>query len=98
VALKIPPAVFAHDPERMARFEREAKVLEDRPAAGEERHSPTLSLAATRAGVMLGTAAYMSPEQIKGRPADRRAGIWAFGMVLFELLTGRQVLFRREHC
>jgi len=68
-----------------------AKALEDRPAAGDDRNSPTLSLAATRAGVMLGTAAYMSPEQIKGRPADRRADIWAFGIVLFELLTGRQV-------
>jgi len=57
--------------------------------------SPTLTLAATRAGVIIGTAAYMSPEQAKGRPADRRADIWAFGVVLFEMLSGRQ-LFKGE--
>jgi eukaryotic-like serine/threonine-protein kinase len=50
--------------------------------------SPTLSLGATYAGVILGTAAYMAPEQAKGRPADRRSDIWAFGIVLFEMLTG----------
>jgi serine/threonine protein kinase/Tol biopolymer transport system component len=52
-------------------------------------HSPTLSEAATMQGVILGTAAYMSPEQAKGRIADKRADIWAFGVVLFEMLTGR---------
>jgi len=53
-------------------------------------HSPTLTMNATRDGVILGTAAYMPPEQAKGRPADRRSDIWAFGAILYELLTGQQ--------
>src|SRR5512136_710549 len=59
-------------------------------------NSPTLSEAATQQGIILGTAAYMSPEQAKGKSVDKRADIWAFGVVLFEMLTGRQ-LFTGEN-
>ena len=69
-----------------------AKMVEtasgNRQSATDAAYSPTMSLGATQAGVILGTASYMAPEQARGRAVDKRADVWAFGVVLFEMLTG----------
>ena len=65
-----------------------AKALE--ATGGNPAESPTLTAAATQQGVIMGTAAYMSPEQARGEPVDKRADIWAYGCTVFEMLTGRR--------
>jgi eukaryotic-like serine/threonine-protein kinase len=90
------PANIKIDPEgrvKVLDFGLAKALEEERPAAGSGllSQSPTITGQLTSANVLLGTAAYMSPEQTRGQAADKRADIWAFGVILFEMLTGKRL-------
>ena len=75
-----------------------AKAMQPEATQADAAASATLSMTAvaTQMGMVMGTAAYMAPEQAKGLPVDKRADVWAFGVVLFEMLTGKKLFEARR--